>query len=367
MNELSQVKSVYKQIYFGCDPEFFFEKDGKIVGSEKVLKGGGVEVLSDRINDNLQKEGNGGFSAFVLDGVQVELNPNAHKCRQALGVELSLAFKALRLHLDKSGGFSACFKQTIEVDKKELKSLSDKSREFGCAPSLNIYDEGPKIQVDAAKYHKRSAGGHIHIGLKELPSVFEHRLRLLPLMDILVGLTCVLIDRDPGNVERRKYYGRAGEHRLPDHGLEYRTLSNFWLRSYPLMGLVMGLTRMAVSVLNTTLTTTWDAERELIKCVDMRKVVEAINTNNLKIAQEQFLKVREFICNHVVHDAYSMGLSKVVMENFDFFLKKGIDHWFPNDPMDTWCSMKDNNPGDGIENYLINKVGSERLRELVGA
>ena len=48
-------------VTLGCDPEFFFSKNGAIVGSEKVLDKNGFVV--------------NGSSKFVIDGVQAELNP----------------------------------------------------------------------------------------------------------------------------------------------------------------------------------------------------------------------------------------------------------------------------------------------------
>ena len=47
-------------------------------------------------------------------------------------------------------------------------------------------------------------------------------------MDFFLGLPSVLYDAD---TERRKLYGKAGAMRYKPYGVEYRTLSNAWLKN----------------------------------------------------------------------------------------------------------------------------------------
>jgi hypothetical protein len=47
-------------------------------------------------------------------------------------------------------------------------------------------------------------------------------------MDLLLAVPSVLLDNDK---QRRKVYGKAGAFRKKEYGLEYRTLSNFWISS----------------------------------------------------------------------------------------------------------------------------------------
>lgn len=333
---------------FGCDPELFFaNSEGKIVGAEKVLPKEGY------LATQYAPKG------VILDGVQVELNPAASACRQTVAIGIIAAFKTLRNHLmDKST--TTCFDAVITVSKKELESLSEQSRKFGCAPSNNFYDKDATIKANPAKYLKRSAGGHIHLGLSG--AVKMHRERLVPILDAIVGNTCVMIDRCPDAAERRKNYGRAGEYRLPSHGIEYRTLSNFWLRSYPLFSLVLGLARLSVSILDETLnkhaTNWWDAESGLMQHLDLKKVQRAINENDLQLAKENWQVVRDYISQHVPKNRnwrQETGLDEANLDAFDYFLevveKKGLNYWFPDDPLKHWCNTKcDGN--DGWERWL---------------
>lgn len=351
-------------VQFGCDPEIFLTRGGQVIGAERVIPEEGLNSPSTDPGSNRLKSV--GRKGIVLDGVQVELNPSSNTCRALLGDEISAAFKTLKAHLSKLDGVSANFTQVVDVDPKELEGLSEKAKALGCAPSKNIYDRGAQIGVNPATYTKRSAGGHIHLGLTQTPTLLKERERLVPLLDVLVGNTAVLMDRHPGNRERRKVYGRAGEHRLPDHGLEYRTLSNFWLHAYPLMSGVMGLSKLAVCLLSETLGTFSKsyqaAEHDLLQAVDMEAIIRAINENDLQLAKQNWKVVRDYLSKHT--RGFAIGLNHWNLDAFDYFVSKidtdGLAYWFPDDPMLHWTDKygKDGH-GVGWESFL-DQVDLER-------
>jgi hypothetical protein len=315
-------------VVVGSDPELFFEKDGIIVGAEKVIPKEGLTVRQ------------GYKPSVVLDGVQVELNPKAAWTVPGLGLEVGKAFRLLKGHLGDSG-VSISFKGVVEVSRVELDSLSPNSRILGCLPSKNIYGNRP-ITVDPKTYRKRSAGGHEHFGLRSNASLFSNRVDLVALFDMFVGNTCVMVDRDPGAAERRENYGRAGEFRTPKHGLEYRTLSNFWLRNYSLMSFVFGMAGIGVAVLDHGLSGQGYIEDELIEAVDLDKFALAINTNNYDLARENFEVVRPFLVKYLPKSGFPL-----TPQNIDKFLvftegvrQKGLEVFFPENPVDAWCSGK---------------------------
>jgi hypothetical protein len=236
-------------VTWGADPELFIAtKDGKVVGGERAIPQDG---LGDSYYDSWNQKRRMTRKRVVLDGVQVEFNVAASQCRASLGADIKATFASLKRHLDAANnGLVPSFEAVVRVDPEELKALSEAAQKLGCQPSANIHDRNASVTVTKANENLRSAGGHIHLGLHK--PLMEHRERLPFLMDVIVGNTCVLIDRNPLAAERRTLYGRAGEYRIQPHGLEYRTLSNFWLRSYQLMSLVMGLSKLAASVLYTT-------------------------------------------------------------------------------------------------------------------
>lgn len=311
------------KVFWGADPEGFFERGGKIIGSEKVLPEGG-----------LGKD-------VVLDGVQFELNPQAMLSPSMLGNNIKMAFTNLKAQLLKVPEVKVCFNGLVEIDREELDSLSESSRILGCKPSKNIYGLKP-IDVDPLTYRKRSAAGHIHMGLGNT-KVFNHkddeRQKLVAYDDIFVGNTCVMLDRDPGAAERRENYGRAGEFRLPDYGLEYRTLSNFWLKNYTLQSLVFGLAHIAVSAVDQGK----ELEDELVEVVSIDKFIEAINTNNYDLARDNFLTIEPFLVKHLPKDGpfpLEPGTLRKFLEFTDAVKAKGLESFFPENPVDHWVSGK---------------------------
>jgi hypothetical protein len=176
--------------------------------------------------------------------------------------------------------------------------------------------------------------------------------KVIPVLDIIVGNTCVLIDRDPGNIERRKVYGRAGEYRVPTHGLEYRTLSNFWLRSYQTMSFVLALTRFGVSIANSP-----EAREKLMSLVNMEDIQDAINNNDAKLAQKNFNKIKKFISGRF-DNGYSGPLSGNHLAQFEFFVEKGLDHWFKEDIMQHWLHHN-YRERYGWENFLMFTVAPQ--------
>jgi hypothetical protein len=351
----------------GADPELFLAKDGRIVGSERLIPPAGLSK--------------GGAGKIIRDGVQVELNPSSNYCRQVVGGRIKSLLSELEA-IAKNGGYSLCFDGVVKVDKQELELLSPKSQQFGCKPSFNYYDNTPNRPPDGFKYRYRAAGGHIHLGL---PSVFgpsnlkldnyswaktpkvDHRPRLIPVLDLLVGNTAVLLDRDPLQVERRRYYGKAGEYRLPPYGLEYRTPSNFWLRSYPMMSLMFGLARLSANIMANTLAepssnfawvppsfTKFDYEEDLLKDVDFTKVRQAINTNNFDLAMENFEHVERFFMKHKIDGPFwsrpSINKFKKIVRGIqagqDFPIVDKADVW------EHWKNVYTMSNNTGWEGYL---------------
>lgn len=382
-------------LMFGADPEFFITLDGRVIGSERVIPSKGLDMNHgcNPHSGTYQAPKESG-TKFVRDGIQVELNPATVSCRGSGFMAYSKAFRSLKRHLDSLGqGYHMTLQQVVEVDEEEFDSLSDASKALGCKPSLNLYDSSASVGVDGKVSRQRAAGGHIHLGLKDsgLKSLAFPE-RLVALLDVLVGNTCVLIDRDPGAALRRRSYGRAGEYRKPSHGLEYRTLSNFWLRSVQLAGFVCQLSRLTVGVLESTLkdtsdysaypptvTKAFDFEGALMSKVDMRKVIRAINENDFDLAWETWHNVvRPFIETYVQPGMNQPNRTYCTLDSipplypgpdgnlddFEYFVQKirssGLEYWFPADPLWHWVCQEDTH-GYQWEAWLNNRVRKERL------
>jgi len=352
-------------LYLGCDPEFFFSKKGEVFGAEKVLPKDGLvydkaktQAEGRFVRDNSEKR-EGETSKIVIDGVQAEINPRQATCREYLSYEIASCFRELYHTIKDDKTLDVNFSAVMEVGQKEFDSLSDKSKKFGCAPSENIHTGGKsKISVDPTVYKFRSAGGHIHLGHykygswsndgKSFSAVEFNKIlmegfnpkKLVPLLDILLGNTCVLIDRNEFAVERRKVYGRAGEYRTPKHGLEYRTLSNFWLINYQMMSFVFGMARFAYIIsVNDLVYPEKKYGKYILSLVDQEDVIEAINNNDFDLAYKNFKKVEDVIVELAgVNCNGRYPLNATTIKQFHHFVKKGIKYWFKDDPMKHWLA-----------------------------
>jgi hypothetical protein len=319
-------------LMYGCDPEGFFKRDGKIIGAERVLPEEGLGVV--------------GHPVVNLDGVQYELNPFPGISVHQLGNNLNYCFTKLKQQMLDYPYVQFCWDTLVEVERGELEALSPKARELNCEPSKNIYGEKP-ITVNGTSYRKRSAGGHMHFGLHDT-AIYDgisndERGRLIPLFDVFVGNSGVLLDRAPGQAERRENYGRAGEYRPKPYGVEYRTPSNFWLRNYSIMDFMYGMANIAVSVLDSTIKGIEDLEGELIETVDINKVIEAIDNNDYELARKNFQAITPFLKKHLparstkifpftpgVIDKFLMFTDWVDQEHEHlgvFFPINRVDHW----------------------------------------
>ena len=297
----------------GCDPEIFLKKYGHVVGSETVL---------DKDTENV-----------IRDGVQAELNPFPSACRTLMMGAIRTCFSELAVKADRKK-VKVSNDVTVQVSQRHYKTLTEDSKQFGCMPSFNTHtDEVSLMQLDPAEYLYRSAGGHIHIG----ESMFDNKVnavvhdskKLVDVLDVIVGNTMVLLDRDDGNVERRKHYGQAGEYRKPKHGTEYRVLSNFWLRGTPLMSLAFGLVRHGVLLCEAGL------RPQLLKLVDMEDIIKAINDNDKVLAQKNFDKIKQFLVDSAPCGGF-FPLTTDTLEGFQSLVDDGIDKHFNKPIVDVW-------------------------------
>ena len=116
-----------------------------------------------------------------------------------------------------------------EVD---LTQHVDEEVELGCDPDYSAYTKS--LNEPPNKYlPMRTVAGHIHIGWRDPEIIddvhFDRCCMIAKSMDVMLGVPSVVMDQ--GGEQRRKLYGKAGAFRPKPYGLEYRVLSNFWLKS----------------------------------------------------------------------------------------------------------------------------------------
>jgi hypothetical protein len=182
---------------------------------------------------------------------------------------------------------------------------------------------------------------------------------MIPMLDLIVGNTCVLIDRDPSNIARRKVYGKAGEHRTPKHGIEYRTPSNFWLKSPELMSMITSLANLAV-VLTANSKNDTQITKDLFSKLKFRHVVEAINNNDFELAYANF-KAIEPVLHGLCSIYFEYPINSCHSKEFHHFIKKGTDYWFKRSPMKAWSDLSVGS-NSSFEQFLRTTVRADMKR-----
>ena len=127
---------------------------------------------------------------------------------------------------------------------------------FGCEPDFNAWTGKINPMPLSENPNLRSAGGHIHIGVKYNKLTKVQKLFLVRNMDLHVGLPLMILDPDQ---ERQQLYGKAGAFRFKSYGVEYRTPSNFWTRTKRL-----------------TTNVAYASERAFMACFDNYKVPQDV-------------------------------------------------------------------------------------------
>jgi hypothetical protein len=220
----------------GTDPEIFLtDAEGKLLPAYKFLP---------------DKHGR---KPIYWDGFQAEFRVPSHHCLENLAGDVQDRLTTLLQQLQKyAPGAKLSAQSVVEVPREELLHAEKEHVALGCDPSQNIYGMHSRNIPDSRKLKWRFAGGHLHFGvakrLKRTRFFKEEVDGAIGMLDALLGVAMVSMAEEFDNPLRRKYYGQAGEFRLPPHGLEYRTLSNFWLSHPALMHLAFDIGRMAVQL-----------------------------------------------------------------------------------------------------------------------
>lgn len=295
---------------FGSDPEFILKKDGVMVPA--------VAVLPSQKNAHKYQG-----SCFYHDNALAEIAVKPANCEEeavsnimgAIG-ELSRLTSPGSVHALASG----VYPDTILDDPL--------CREVGCDPESCAYTMRLITDNHAAydaiiNTSHRTAGGHIHLGQYSGPLVEDgpEPIFLVYLLDLFLGIPDVFLNKDPSQKDRRKLYGAAGRFRKKYYGVEYRTLSNYWLRNEFLIRWVYSTCEYLVENLeNQNLVTVdeelWESELYdslgdiyKLSCVSKRAVQDAINGCDKKLARSIWKHMIEngFVPSHLSDQVESLS------------------------------------------------------------
>jgi len=292
----------------GTDPEFFLrdKESGRLVSAIPYVKGTKNAPVSLPSGAQVQH-----------DNVALEFATLPAKDGEDFVQKIRRAFmdiaKILPEHLELDVNPAATFEKD-QLDHPEAKA-------FGCSPDYDAWELQVNEPPEADETDGfRSCGGHIHVGFVEgdgndFLDDLVGKVQTVRMMDMFHGIVSTILDNSEEAVARRRLYGKAGCHRPTEYGVEYRTLSNFWLKSPTLVMLMDSLTSDVLRIMR-------GLSEEQLKDLDSplpifeevgENIPEIINTGNSNRATSVLEKIKKYMSDQTL-DFLETCMSKNTLE-----------------------------------------------------
>lgn len=252
----------------GADPEMFLFHKG--LGSYLPAVGLFGGTKSDPLPLGVD-----GF-AVQEDNVMVEFNIPPARSADEFANNIATAINLIKQqpYMKESGDVLELRPvSAAEFGKLVLKSTPG-AEVAGCDPDFNAYTVRVN-RMPPLPATWRAAGGHVHVSWDN-PEM-DQRLELVKIMDLMLGVAFVLIDKGS---KRKEVYGKAGAFRPKEYGVEYRVAPNVWLRNRNLTAWTYNNTIRSVDMYNDNFRITKKLEKA---------VINVINKDDVKGA-EKFVK-----------------------------------------------------------------------------
>lgn len=256
-------------IDLGADPEVFLrdKKSGNFISAIGLIPGDKYSPFP--VSDN--------GHAIQVDNVTAEITVPPSNKPEVLMRDIKFALSKVKEYIPKH--LEIVIQGSAVFTAEQLRHPA--ANHFGCDPDFNAYtgQENPKPN---SKTLNRSAGAHLHCLLKNLdPKRFPEFIRTL---DLFLGVPSVILDDDK---QRRKLYGKAGAFRFTNYGgksgVEYRVLSNFWIKNQSSVNWVYSNVDAAINFMN--------SDKSISK-EDSEDIVRIINTGDMNSAVKMCKKYK---------------------------------------------------------------------------
>lgn len=260
----------------GCDPEFFLKdlKSGKLISAIPYITGTKDNPFRLPLGGNIQRDN-------VAMEIATDPADNVEKFVSNIKNTLSEAIKTLPIDTEIVALPSASF------DPDQL--THPEAMAFGCDPDYDAWTVKDNEKPCAVDNTFRSCGAHIHVGTDGKDDNvflldFEGKLNTVKVMDCLHGVISSILDSNKEAIDRRQLYGKPGAHRPKDYGVEYRVLSNYWLKSPITVMMIYSLTQDALAIVRS------GKAEELIDEMGENQVKSVISNGDSIAAMKMFEK-----------------------------------------------------------------------------
>lgn len=219
------------ELLIGCDPETFVRKIGK-----KQFHSAHGLIPGDKKNPYKVDKG-----AVQVDGMALEFNIDPAKNEQEFIANIKGVMGIMASMVPE---YELVANPVAVFTPAHLKKQPKEALELGCEPDFNAWYDGAANPRPNGEVNFRTGAGHVHIGWTNGVDINDpgHReacIMVAKQLDYYLGLGSLVYDTD---TKRRTLYGAPGAFRPKPYGVEYRVLSNAWLRSEELMAWVYRMT-----------------------------------------------------------------------------------------------------------------------------
>ena len=289
----------------GCDPEFFLREraSGKLISAIPFVEGTKMEPKPLPRGGNIQRDN---------VAVEVATDPADSKDAFVKNIECTLteAIKTLPDGTEIVAIPSACF-ETDQLDHPEAQA-------FGCDPDYCAWEVRENEKPCAVDNTFRSCGAHIHVGTdgtdgNEFLLDFDGKLQTVRTMDCVHGIISTVLDSGEDAIARRQLYGSPGAHRPKEYGVEYRVLSNYWLKSPVTVMLMYHLTNDVLDIVRS------GQDRPLIDAMGENQVRNTIATGDVESALKMIETHLMPILSEDSKFYFNEALAKIKANDMDFY------------------------------------------------
>lgn len=222
----------------GCDPELFVydRSTKKFVSAHDMIPGSKDEPYHVPCG------------AIQRDGVAAEFNIDPCSDREEFLFNINRVMDDLSHRVKKvNPDYVLAAEPVATFDKEYFDALPPEPKVLGCNPDFNAYTGKPNNPPHTTECF-RTGAGHIHIGWGEFFDIYNpDHLRVccevVKQLDVILYPNSMSWDKD---TKRRTLYGRMGSFRPKHYGVEYRPLSNAFLRDADIIRYVFDTTVWAV-------------------------------------------------------------------------------------------------------------------------
>ena len=295
----------------GCDPEFFLKEreSGKLISAIPFVEGTKHEPQGLPKGGNIQRDN---VAVEVATDPASSVDMFVQNIRNVLEEAVNVLPEGTEMVAIPSAVF----------DKDQLEH--EEAQRFGCDPDFDAWAVAMNESPCATDASFRSCGAHIHVGTTgDDENVFlldfEGKLNMVKVMDCMHGLISTILDSSQEAIDRRQLYGKPGAHRpKEEYGVEYRVLSNYWLKSPVTVMMMYHLTQDALDIVRAGNTD------ELVEEIGADRVQEVISSGNA----EEAMKILEVsLLDRMSEDSthyFNEALAKIKANDMDFHGEWGL-------------------------------------------